>query len=174
MRIIKSTAAFAALLLVLAASADAQRTTRRTTPAPKVVTSTAATAGAAAEMRAGAEKAAIQVKNVTKFIYVLGGVAKGIEDLDKDTRANARAKQTNETNKKEVIQAIRNLRAGLTALEVEFRTKPNLRKAVPQIDGIAILSGESESLALSGKFVDSGKPLLLIVEKLSDTLVALR
>lgn len=173
MRIIKSTAAFAALLLIFAASADAQRTTKRTTTTPKVVTSSAAT-GPAAEMKAGAEKAAIQVKNVTKFIYVLGSVAKGIEDLDKDTRANARAKQANETNKQEVIQAIRNLRAGLTALEVEFRTKPNLRKAVPQIDGIAILSGESESLALSGKFVDSGKPLLMVVEKLSDTLVALR
>jgi hypothetical protein len=104
----------------------------------------------------------------------LGASQRGSKILTEDTRANARAKQANDTNKQEVIQAIRNLRAGLTALEVEFRMKPNLRKAVPQIDGIAVLSGESESLALSGKFIDSGKPLLIIVEKLSDTLVALR
>jgi len=38
---------------------------------------------AAAEVKtAGATKIADQVKNLTKFLYILGGVAKGIEDID--------------------------------------------------------------------------------------------
>lgn len=174
MKFLKIFTTLAAVIFVFSIAAQAQRTTKRSTP--KVVTSNTATAPASGgtDMRSGAEKAAIQIKNVSKFIYVLGSVAKGIEDLDKDPKANRAAREANEANKREVIQAIKNLRAGLTALEIEFRTKPTWRKAVPQIDGIALLSQDSESLALAGKFVDSGKPLLQVVEKLSDTLVALR
>lgn len=173
MRIITTSAAFAAFILMFAASADAQRTTRRTT-APKVTTTTTPAAGSAAEMKAGAEKVSNQIINMTRFIYILGSAAKGIEDLDKDTRANRAAKDANETNKRELRQAMAGLTAGLRALEVEFRTKPSLRKASPQIEGIAILSENAEGLAASGKFYDAGKPLLQIVEKLSNTLVALR
>ncbi|MBX3291104.1 MAG: hypothetical protein KF855_17480 [Acidobacteria bacterium] len=166
-----------AILGFFAVEADAQRrTTTRRPAAPRVVTSNTVStpAAQAADMKAGAEKVSIQVKNVTKFIFILGSVAKGIEDLDKDTRANRAAKQANETNKREVIQAIRNLRAGLATLEVEFRTKDPLKKHLTVIQGITDLSGQSEDLALSGRFMDAGKPLLLVVEKLSDTLVALR
>ncbi len=170
------------LLFVLAISgffaveADAQRrTTTRRPAAPRVVTTNPTPAPASAnDLRAGAEKVSIQVKNVTKFIFILGSVAKGIEDLDKDTKANRAAKQANDMNKREVIQAIRNLRAGLATLEVEFRTKDPLKKHLTVIQGITDLSGQSEDLAVSGRFMDAGKPLLTVVEKLSDTLVALR
>ena len=173
MRIIKTSAVFAALFLIFAASADAQRTTRRTTT-PKVTTTTTTAAGSAAEMKAGAEKPSNQLINTTRFLYILGSAAKGIEDLDKDTRANRAAKDANETNKRELRQAMAGLTAGLRTLEVEFRTKPALRRAVTQIEGIAILSEDAERLAASGKYYDAGKPLLQVIEKLSNTLVALR
>lgn len=111
--------------------------------------------------------------NVTKFLYLLGGIAKGIEDLDKDTRANRAALDKNAANKQGVIQTIRNLRAGLAALEVDFRTKPLLRKYLLKIEGIAALSSQSEDLAAAGRFSESGRPLVSVVEKLSDTLVAM-
>lgn len=174
MKFLRVFTAFAAVLVIFTIGADAQRTTKKTTPKVVTTSPTPTAAAGGTDMRSGAEKVAIQVKNVSKFIYVLGGVAKGIEDLDKDPKANKAARDANETNKREVIQALKNLRAGLTALEIEFRTKPTWRKAVPQIDGIAILSQDAESLAVAGKFVESGKPLLQVVEKLSDTLVALR
>jgi hypothetical protein len=168
---------FAAISLGLAATASAQTkrtTTRKPPPAPKVVTSnTLGTSNSATDTLSGAQKVSIQVKNVTKFIYALGGIARAIEDLDKDPKANRAAKEANETNKREVMQAIRNLRAGLAALEVEFRTKTNLKRYLPQIQGITDLSAQTEDLATSGRFADAGKPLLLVVEKLSDTLVAM-
>lgn len=111
--------------------------------------------------------------NVTKFLYLLGGIAKGIEDIDKDTKANRAALDKNTTNKNAVIQTIRNLRAGLAALEVDFRTKPLLRKYLLKIDGITALSAQAEDLAVAGRFSESGRPLVMIVEKLSDTLVAM-
>jgi hypothetical protein len=71
------------------------------------------------------------------------------------------------------MQAIRNLRAGLASLEVDFRVKPSLKKYLPQIQGITDLAAQSEELAAAGRFSDSGKPLLSVVEKLADTLAAI-
>ena len=158
---------FCLVVLFGAVETSAQRTPRRTTP--RVVTAPAPIT----QLREGSEKVAIQIKNVSKFIYVLGGAAQGIEALDKDPRANQAARATNEKNKKEVLQAIRNLRAGLIALEVEFRTKAPLKVHLRHIEGIANLSAQSEDLAVAGRYVDSGKPLLTVVERLSDTLAAM-
>ncbi len=166
-----ATAVFAVLCTV---SADAQtrRTTRRPAP-PKVVTTENVTL---TDVKTSAEKVSIQIKNITKFIYVLGGIASGIEDIDNEAATKKIAKgaiEQNEQNKREVIQAIKNLEAGLATLEVEFRTKEPLKKFLPQIQGITDLGLQSEDLAVAGKFVDAGKPLLVIVEKLSDTLVVM-
>lgn len=162
----------AVALLFSSASADAQGTIKpKTPPTPKVITSS--TASSPGDVRSGADKVSIQIKNVTKFIYALGGIASGIEALDQDPRANQAAKEKNAANKKAVMQTIRNLRAGLAALEVEFRTKTTLKKFLPQIQGITDLVAQTESLASTGRFSESGKPLLLVVEKLSDTLAAM-
>lgn len=158
------------LLSVTAVSTQAQRT-KKTPPTPKVVTSS--TLASTGDVKAGADKVSIQIKNVTKFIYVLGGVASGIEAIDKDQKANKAARDANSANKQAVMQSIRNLRAGIAALEVEFRTKPGLKRFLPEIQGITDLSAQCEDLAAAGRFSDSGKPLLTVVEKLSDTLAAL-
>ena len=128
------------------------------------------------EIKSGAEKVSIQIKNVTKFIYVLGGVARVIEDLDNDIAAGKTSRAAidrNNENKQKVIQTIRNLRAGLAALEVEFRTKPALKNYLFQIQGITDISGNAEDQAASGQFTEAGKTLVLAVEKLADTLAAL-
>jgi len=144
---------------------------RRMPAPPKVVSTTNLPSDS--ELRAGVENVGIQIKNVTKFIFILGGVASGIESIDKDPKANKASLEANAANKQAVMQAIRNLRAGLATLEVDFRVKPSLKKYLPQIQGITELAAQSEDLAAASRFSDSGKPLLLIVEKLADTLVAI-
>lgn len=185
-----STMIFAAALLTLGVgSVFAQK---RTYSKPKVVTSstlpgkntakkttpkTAATAKTAAApasvLAASSQKVSNQITNVTRFLFLLGGIAKGIEDLDKDTKANRQARDANEANKKTVQQTIRNLRAGLLALETEFQSTPALRPYLPKIQGITKLAAQSESLAMSNRFMDSGKPLVTVVEQLADTLAAM-
>ncbi len=160
------------IVVSFAAAASAQRRTPTPRPATKpavVTTNTLPSASAQSD----AQKVSNQVMNVTRFLYLLGGIAKGIEDLDKDQRANQAARQQNTENKRTVVQTIRNLRAGLAALEVEFRTKPTLRRFLPKIQGVADLTGEAEDLAVAGRFSDAGRPLVGVVEKLADTLVAM-
>jgi hypothetical protein len=154
-----------------AISADAQRRrTRR--PAPKP-TPTPFVSG---DVKIAKEKVSNQISNVTKFIEVLGPIAADIERFDREARTKRPPRKdidANEANKRKVIQAIRNLRAGLAALETDFKTKPSLRKFLLKIEGIAALSAQSESSAMAGRFVESGKPLPNVVAKLSDTLAAM-
>ncbi|MEZ5427837.1 MAG: hypothetical protein R2747_16325 [Pyrinomonadaceae bacterium] len=158
--------------LGLTLSVPAQRKRSRTaspkpTPTPTVVKT---------DLKSGAEKVSIQIKNVTKFLYILGGVAKGIENIDKEIKAGKASRQIADQNanfKKDVLQSIRNLRAGLVALEIEFRTKPQLRPFLFQIQGISDISATAEDQAISGQFNESGKTLLFVVEKLADTLAAM-
>lgn len=160
-------------LLCLTSAADAQkrRTRSKTT---KAATTTVPTANA--EIRSGADKVSTQIKNVSKFIFVLGSVAKGIEDIDKQVKTGKVSREIADKNaqfKQDVLQSIRNLRAGLVALEIEFRTKPALKNYLFQIQGISDMTGTAEDQAMAGQLTESGKTLLFVIEKLSDTLAAL-
>lgn len=167
------------VLLALVISAPAQRRKRnKPTPKPKVVVSDSQKRESAnpEDKKTGAEKVSIQIKNVSKFLYTLGGVAKGIEDIDKAVRerkASAEVARQNQEFKRQVIQSIRNLRAGLVTLEADFRLKPELRPYLLQIQGISSISGTAEDQALDGQFTESGRTLLFVIEKLADTLAAM-
>ena len=152
--------------------ANAQRRKRKSRRARAA----AAKAKTAADIKKGAESVAIQIKNVSKFVYVLGGISRGIEDIDKDVKEGKASKEIAEKNeefKSNVIRSIRALRAGLVKLEVDFRAKPVLRKYLFNLKGISLQSGRAEDMALSGRFHRSGQELLLVVETLADTLVAM-
>lgn len=161
--------------LNLEAQAQKRKTVRkRTSTAAKTAAATAA--ANAAEIKSSAEKVSNQIKNVSKFVYLLGGIAKSIEDIDRDAktkRVSQSALNLNDTNKRTVISSLKNLTAGLADLESEFRAKPALRNYNFPIQGISDMSMQAESLASGGQFTESGKMLLSIVEKLSDTLVGL-
>jgi hypothetical protein len=165
-----------ACLLCLTVSANAQR---RKAPSKRIkaaTTTAATTALTNSEIKSGAGKVSIQIKNVSKFIYILGGIAQGIEDIDKDVKSgkvSQVATDQNAKNKQAVITTIANLRAGLIALEIEFRTKPALRNYNFQIQGISDMTGTAENQATAGQLRESGKTLLLVIEKLADTLAAL-
>jgi uncharacterized phage infection (PIP) family protein YhgE len=162
---------FAAALTLFAFSADAQkRTTKRPTPKPLP------TPIVPLDVKAAKEKVGNQISNVTQFTNKLGPIAAGIESVDKDAKTKKLKKSdldANEANKQKVKKAISNLRGGLTSLETEFRTKPMLRKYLLNIDGITLLATQSEDAALAGRFTDSRKPLLTVLQKLSDTFAAM-
>jgi hypothetical protein len=128
------------------------------------------------ELREGAEKVSIQLKNVSKFNYLLGSIATGIQDLDKEAKAGKISRELasqNEANKQKVITSIRGLRAGLIQLESDFRTKPKLRLYQISIQGVSDTAAAAEDQAMRGEFANAGKTLLLVVERLADTLVAM-
>lgn len=157
----------------LAFAVSGQRRKKTTTAKPKVVTTNTIEK---TEIKSGAEKVSIQIKNSSKFLYLLGSVANGIEAIDKDIKAGKVSREIQDQNqqfKRDVMQSLRNLRAGLVQLEVDFRVKPELKPFLPQIQGISDMTARSEDLASAGQFTESGKMLLLVVEKLADTLAAM-
>ncbi len=162
------------LLVLLAGSGYAQRKTARK-PAPKKP-APAAKIIPPLDVRAAREKVEIQADNLDRFVDVLGPIAQGIEDVEASAKTKPLPPKTaerNRANKQKVIEAIRNLRAGLLVLETEFRTKPVLQKYLPTINGITDLSAESEDSAIAGRFVASKDPLRDIAKKLADTLAVL-
>ncbi len=129
----------ALLLIFFMGAADAQKRSTRKAPPPPVKTVPPL------DVRAAREKVDNQLANVNTFVDRLGPIAQSIEDLDASAKAKPLTKAAadkNAANKQKVIIAIRNLRAGLTDLEAEFRTKTALQKYLPPYKSICRISRE--------------------------------
>ena len=137
--------AFAFLLtLPLAAPAQTRPRTaskRGTQPAKTSRTQKAGAQQAATQARTeGATKVADQIKILTKFLYLLGGAAKGIEQLDEEARRNQAsptALQQNDRNKASFKSSLENVRVGLDQLEIYFRATPELQNYYLKLAGSA-------------------------------------
>jgi len=167
-----------ACLLVLPVTALAQTrsrtTTRRGTQSSK---SEAASASVAEARTSGATRVADQIKNLTRFVYLLGGVAKGIEQVEDAARKNEAsptALQQNEQNKATVKNSLRNVREGLDALEIYFRATPGLEGYYLKLAGSAAGAATAEDQAAAGHFDQAGRTLLGVVNRLTDVLLVMR
>jgi hypothetical protein len=125
-------------------------------------------------VRDESEKIAIQIKDIAKFLYFLGGTNQLIISIDSDPKASVNAKNQSNAGKQGVIKAIKNVRAGVVQLEGEFHEKPELRPYIPLIQGVSEMAGVAEDQASGGQINNAGKTLLEVVYKLTDTLKNLR
>jgi hypothetical protein len=169
------TVALAALLAVTG-TASAQKKSAKKTTSKKTSPAPATKIVPPLDVRAGREKVDNQLSNVNDFVNKLGPIAQNLETADADAKAGKlkpatadkiRAKTT------ELVEAMRNIRTGLTNLESEFRVKPALQKYLSTIEGITDLAARSEDFAIAGKFVSAKDPLREVAKKLTDTLATL-
>ena len=167
-------APLALFLLVFAAStADAQKKSTRKTTTKKT---TATRVLPPLAVRTAREKVQIQDDNVNFWINKLGPIASALELLDQSyatKKPSAQTLSTHESRKQNFVQILRNLRGDLALLESQFRTKLELKKYLPSIQGITDLAAESEDSAIAGNFVASQEPLREVSKKLTDTLAAM-
>ena len=161
-----------ALVMLVPAPGFAQTRKRTATKSSR----TAATAPGEVQ-RAGAARVADQIKILTKFIYLLGGVAKGLEGVDDAARRNEasaaiidQAKQSKAT----VRASIQSVREGLDKLEIDFRATPELQRYYIQLAGVASGAAKAEDLAAANQFDKAGRNLLDVVNQLTDVLLAMR
>ena len=121
-----------------------------------------------------ANRVADQIKLLTRFIYVLGGVAKGLEAADEAARRNeaspAVIAQT-ESSKATVKTSLQNVRDGLDKLELDFRTTPGLARYYPGLAGVAAEAATAEEQAAQNQFDKAGRTLLGVVNHLTDALL---
>ena len=163
-----------ACLLLLPASALAQsrsRTTRRGTQSSRTKP---AASQAAAEIRIeGATRVATQIKNLTTFLYLLGGVAKDLDAQDAASRSG-QGSPTIERNKAKLKSTFEDFRVGLDNLEIYFRSTPELEPYYVKLVGSASGAATAEDQAAAGHADQAGHTLLGVVNRLADVLVAMR
>ena len=152
-----------------------KRSTRSSTPSKTTKTAEAdmAAAAAASIKTEGATKVANQIKNLTTFLYLLGGVARSIESLDAAAKTG-QAAPTVEKSKAQLRQSFTDFRVGLDALEVNFRSTPALQPYYTKLVGSASGAADAESQAAAGQFNNAGRTLITVVGRLADVLVAMR
>lgn len=173
--------AIACLLLLLPASVLAQSRQRTTTPR-RSTSRPAKSQGREAEntnqaRTAGAARVADQIKILTRFLYLLGGVAKSIEAADAAQQRNeaspAIIEQT-QRSKASVKTSLRNVREGLDKLEIDFRTTPELLRYYTRLAGVASGAATAEEQAAANQFDQAGRSMLGVVNRLTDVLLEMR
>jgi hypothetical protein len=157
-------------------SQNRQRTTsKRSTQKSTRASSTASTA--TARTSEGAIRVADQIKVLSRFLYLLGGISKGIEAADAAVRAGdatpAQVEQT-ERSKATVKNSLRNVREGLDKLEIDFRTNPDLLRYYTRLAGVAAGAATAEDQAAANQFEQAGRSLLAVVNRLTDVLLEMR
>jgi len=146
-----------------------KRTAPRAKPAPAAPMSQARTAGAT--------RVADQIKFMTKFIYLLGGVASGIAAVDEAARRNEAKPeliQKNQQSKATVKASIQGFRETLDKLEVDFRNTPELQPYYIKLAGSAAGAAQAEEQAAANQFDAAGRTLLNVINRLTDVLLIMR
>ena len=156
-------------LIMLAPSTlygQTRRTTRRpaTSPSPSV----------SIIRRQGATRVADQIKNLSRFLYLLGGVARGIEVADEAARRNEASPtilEQTRRNKSSVKTSIQAVREGLDKLELDFRSNPELNRYYIRLAGVAAGASRAEQQAASNQFEAAGRTLIDVANRLTDVLL---
>lgn len=170
-----------ACLLLLPASVLAQtrqRSTRRSTAARPASSQRASDAENMSQARTvGAGRVADQIKVLTRFLYLLGGVAKSIEAADVAAQRNEASPtivEQTQKSKETVKTSLRNVREGLDKLEIDFRSTPDLQRYYTRLAGVAAGAATAEEQAGANQFDQAGRSLLGVVNRLTDVLLEMR
>lgn len=126
---------------------------------------------------AGAQRVADQIKFLTRFIYLLGGVTSGIAAVDEAARRNEASPavlQQNQQSKARVKSSIQGFRETLDKLEIDFRATPELQPYYIKLAGVAAGAAAAEEQAAANQFDRAGRTLLDVINRLTDVLVVMR
>jgi hypothetical protein len=120
----------------------------------------------------GATRIATQIKSLSKYLYLVGGVVRGIEAIDAAAK-DGQASPTNEKNKAQLRASFTDFRIGLDSLEVYFRSTPELQPYYTKLVGSASGAATAEQQAAAGQFNQACNTMLGVLGRLTDVLVAM-
>jgi hypothetical protein len=151
----------------------------QTQRAPRKRTSTSFAEKQQAEIRAGRVQIAAQIKTLTQFLYLFGGISRSIETAEQVNRNHeessvAISSERIAQNRAKIKGSIRDVRVGLAQLESSFRLNPVLQTFYSRLEGVANLGRSAESQAEANNLDEAGKSLIATVNKLADALVEIR
>jgi len=169
--------AIASLTVILIAPPATLGQTRRRAQRSKQPSATAAAQKASQVRTTGATRVADQIKLLTRFTYLLGGVTNGIAAVDEAAKRNEASPaivQQNQQSKVRVRSSIQGFRDGLDKLEIDFRTTPELQPYYVKLAGVAAGAATAEEQAAVNQFDAAGRSLLNVIGRLADVLVVMR
>ena len=162
-----------ALILLAPSSAFSQTRSRSSRQKPTAT----ATQRVSQVRTAGATRVAEQIKLLSTFIYLLGGVSSGIASVDEAVRRNEASPalvQQNQESKAKVRSSIQNFRVTLDKLETDFRAAPELQPYYIKLAGSAAGAATAEDQAAANQFDRAGRSLLGVINRLTDVLLLMR
>ena len=165
--------------MVLSPYAGTSQTRRRAPQKRAPTSSTSFEEKKQAEIRAGRQQIATQIKALTQFLFLFANISKGIETAEQVNRLKEQTSvgmppERIEQSKVKLKESIKTVRTGLDQLESSFRLNPVLMTYYPNLAGVAKLGQTAESQTGAGTFDQAGRSLITAVNKLADALVALR
>ena len=163
-------------LLICSTTALSQSRRRSSSKSRATAAKAAAAEKTAADLKAGRDRVAAELKNLTRFIYLLAGITKTIEAADQSARgrqASPVALEQNERSKTKIKDSLKTVSDGLTKLEADFRDNPSLRNSYFYVSGVARFGDTAQNQAAANRFDEAGRTLLDAVGKLADALAAM-
>jgi hypothetical protein len=165
------------LLLIVLSPSTAFSQTRSRSSRQKPSTATANQQRVAQARTAGATRVAEQIKLLSTFIYLLGGVTSSMAAVDEAERrkeASPAVVQQNQESKARVRTSIQNFRVSLDKLETDFRATPELQPYYIKLAGSAAGAATAEEQAAQSQFDRAGRSLLGVINRLTDVLLLMR
>jgi len=163
------------LTLILLAPSTAFSQTRNRSSSRQKPTAATATQRVAQVRTQGATRVADQIKNLTKFMYILGGVTSSMAAVEEAARKAGTSPADQTAQSKALVKGtIQNIREGLDKLEIDFRATPELQPYYIKLAGVAAGAASAEEQAAASKFDAAGRQLLNVVNRLTDVLLLMR
>ncbi len=129
------------------------------------------------DMRTEANQVAEQIKNITRFLFIYGKIANGLEIADdqvKRGQASSAVEAKNKQSKDALVASISGLRTGLDNLVKTFQANSRLQVQYLKLSYAAESLTNAEKYAASGQYDEAGKSMVAAVERLTDTLTSMR
>lgn len=129
------------------------------------------------DLKVQAGQVAEQIKNVSKFIYIYGKIVNGLqiaEDQARENKMSSAVAAKNRESREALVTNIRNLRTGVETLAHSFQNNSRLQVQYLKISFAVDAVSDAEKLAAAGRYDDAGKSLVTAIERLTDTVMAMR
>jgi len=129
------------------------------------------------DLKVEAGQVAEQIKNFSNFIYVYGKVVNGLEIAEeqaKENKVSSAAAAQNQKSRDALVQNIRNMKVGVDNLARSFQNNPRLQVLSLKVAFAVDAANNAEKLAAAGRYDEAGKALVTVIERLTDTVMAMR
>ena len=122
-------------------------------------------------------KVAEQISIVSRFIFVYGKVTNGFEtamEQEKTNQASPEVIARNQLSREKLVANIGNLKTGIDDLGRTFQSDSRLQVQYLKLTGAADSIASAQNAVRAGRFEDGGKALVQAVERLTDTVIAIK